>query len=266
MQSHKTKCQNNIRSTDVCLWIKLTPLIHRSSYHLHLYTLITFTDFITFLMFAAAFPDSQDSTDGIWGLWWIGCSCGNRWCWWCCRGQRSAWGNIRERQMDRDRDWVEEIEYLTNFIGVRLHFVSDDSAKTQRELAQRSHCVVKHIEIKLRSSVPVDGADAGCAVLVTHSLQQQPVSDLPGEHGGVGVFQIQDRLHNSGGGHFGLRASDHSWSDASCLIVPASTMLTSVSFTWLLYKLEYSQVKLFKDREHHMVLRSIHIKNKLISE
>lgn len=92
-------------------------------------------------------------------------------------------------------------------------------------------CVVKHKQINLRSSVPVDGADAGHTVLVTDSIQQQPVSDLPGEHGGVGVFQIQDGLHNSGSGHFGLRASDHAWSDASCIIVPASTMLISVIFT-----------------------------------
>lgn len=94
-----------------CLWIKLTQLIHHSLYHLHLCTLITFTDFFTFLMFAAAFPDSQDSTDRIWGLWWIGCSRGNRWCWWCCRGQRSAWGKIKERQTDLDRVRRDRITY-----------------------------------------------------------------------------------------------------------------------------------------------------------
>lgn len=77
----------------------------------------------------------------------------------------------------------------------------------------------------MRSSVPIDGADAGHTVVVAHSLQEQPVSDLPGEHGGVGVFQIQDHLHNSGSGHFGLRASNQSWSDAPCFIVPESTML-----------------------------------------
>lgn len=77
----------------------------------------------------------------------------------------------------------------------------------------------------MRSSVPVDGADAGHTFTVTHSLQQQPVSDLPSEHGGVGVFQMQDHLHNSGRGHFGLGASNHSRSDASCLIVPGFTIL-----------------------------------------
>lgn len=79
-------------------------------------------------------------------------------------------------------------------------------------------------------TVPVDGTDAGHTVLVTHLLQQQPVSDLPGEHGGVVVFQLEDLLHNSGSGHFGLRAPDQSGSDASCLIVPEQTM--SISISW----------------------------------
>lgn len=79
-------------------------------------------------------------------------------------------------------------------------------------------------------TVPVDGADAGHTVLVTHLLQQQPVSDLPGEHGGVVVFQLEDLLHNLGSGHFGLRAPDQPGSDASCLIVPEQTM--SISISW----------------------------------
>lgn len=79
-------------------------------------------------------------------------------------------------------------------------------------------------------TVPIDGADAGHTVLVTHLLQQQPVSNLPGEHGGVVVFQLEDLLHNLGSGHFGLRAPDQSGSDASCLIVPEQTM--SISISW----------------------------------
>lgn len=54
------------------------------------------------------------------------------------------------------------------------------------------------------SSVPIDGADTGHTVIAAHLLQEQTVSDLPGEHGGMGVLQIQDHLHNSGSGHFGL--------------------------------------------------------------
>lgn len=83
-------------------------------------------------------------------------------------------------------------------------------------------------------SVPVDGADAGHTVLVTHLLQQQPVSDLPGKHGGVVVFQLEDLLHNLGSGHFGLRAPDQSGSDASCLIVPEQTMSISISWASIL--------------------------------
>lgn len=79
--------------------------------------------------------------------------------------------------------------------------------------------------------IPVDGADAGHTVLVTHLLQHQPVSDLPGEHGGIVVFQLEDLLHNSGSGHFGFRAPNQSRSDASCLIIPEETM--SISIRWV---------------------------------
>lgn len=85
-------------------------------------------------------------------------------------------------------------------------------------------------------TVPVDGADAGHTVLVTHLLQQQPVSDLPSEHGGVVVFQLEDLLDNLGSGHFGLRAPDQSGSDASCLIVPEHTMSISISWANILHE------------------------------
>lgn len=114
------------------------------------------------------------------------------------------------------------MEKLTNFTRLRLDFVPDDPVKTE---GTDLMFTFNDLHVHRRSSIPVDGADAGQAVVLTHSLQQQPVSDLPGKHGGVGVFQMQDGLHDSGSGHFGLRASNHSWSDAPRLIVPESTVL-----------------------------------------
>lgn len=68
---------------------------------------------------------------------------------------------------------------------------------------------------------PVYGADAGDVFGLTHSLQQQPVSDLSGKHAGTDVFQVQDGLHDSGSCYFGFGAPHYCWSDASCLIVSA---------------------------------------------
>lgn len=126
----------------------------------------------------------------------------------------------------------------------------------------------------MRSSVPVDGADAGHAVVVTHSLQQQPVSDLPGEHGGVGVFQMQDSLYNSGSGHFGLRASNHSWYDASCLIVPEFTVLISAIYigsinidadvihVYMSWNKVRNSTEPLESKKNHTVLTIIYIKKK----
>lgn len=51
---------------------------------------------------------------------------------------------------------------------------------------------------------PVDGADTGHSVVVTHTLSQEPVPDLPGEHGWVLPLVVPDLLHHLGGGHLRL--------------------------------------------------------------
>lgn len=68
---------------------------------------------------------------------------------------------------------------------------------------------------------PVDGADTRHSVIVTDALGQQPVPDLPGEHGGVLALVVPDLLHHLGGGHLGLRATYHPRPDAASLVVPA---------------------------------------------
>lgn len=109
---------------------------------------------------------------------------------------------------------------------------SEDTDRTLFRMilhTQRAHsltCTSTHQHHQVRGGpVPVDGADAGNTVHVTHPLQQQPVSDLPGKQGGVAVFQVEDRLHNRWGGNFRLWAPNHSWSDAPCLVVPEFTIL-----------------------------------------
>lgn len=77
--------------------------------------------------------------------------------------------------------------------------------QTQRAHSLTHASTITHQHHQVRGGpVPVDGADAGHTVPVTHPLQQQPVLDLPGEQGGVAVFQVEDRSHNRWGGNFGL--------------------------------------------------------------
>lgn len=66
---------------------------------------------------------------------------------------------------------------------------------------------------------PVNGAHAGHRVAVTHSLRQQPVSDLPGEHGGILPFVICDFVDDFRGGHLRLGAADDTRFDAARLVV-----------------------------------------------
>ena len=70
------------------------------------------------------------------------------------------------------------------------------------------------------SLLPVDRADTGHSVVVTDTLSQEPVSDLPGKHGRVLPFVVSNLLHHLGGGHLRLRAPYHSRPDASSLVVP----------------------------------------------
>ena len=51
---------------------------------------------------------------------------------------------------------------------------------------------------------PVDGTDTGHGVVVTDTLGQEPVSNLPGEHGWVLPLVVPDLLHHLGGGHLRL--------------------------------------------------------------
>ena len=66
---------------------------------------------------------------------------------------------------------------------------------------------------------PVDAGHAGHAVLVADPLRQQPVPDLPGEHGGVLLLVVADGVNNVGSGHLGLAAADDPGFEVASLVV-----------------------------------------------
>ena len=71
---------------------------------------------------------------------------------------------------------------------------------------------------------PVDAGHAGHAVLVADPLSQQPVSDLPGEHGGVLLLVFTDGIHYRRRGHLGLAAAYNSGFVISSFIIPAKKL------------------------------------------
>ena len=66
---------------------------------------------------------------------------------------------------------------------------------------------------------PVDAAHAGHAVLVTDTLRQQSVSDLPGEHGGVLLLVFADSIHDWRCGNLGFAATDDTSLEVASLVV-----------------------------------------------
>ena len=77
---------------------------------------------------------------------------------------------------------------------------------------QRLQVLVLALAHALHHLVPhdaVDAGDAGHAVLGTHAVRDQPLPDLPGEHGRVLPLVLRDGVHHVRGGHLGLAAADH---------------------------------------------------------
>ena len=66
---------------------------------------------------------------------------------------------------------------------------------------------------------PVDAGDAGHAVLGADTVGDQPLSDLPGEHGGVLSFVLRDGVHYGGCGHLGFAAAYNSRSEGASLVI-----------------------------------------------
>lgn len=110
----------------------------------------------------------------------------------------------------------------------RLLHLGPDNPETHREpmllnmltLEDMSpHCPQSFCLVFFFHVLPVYGTDAGNRVAVTHTLGQEPVSDLPGEHSGVLPLVLCYFVHYLRRSHLWLRASDHSRFYASCFIV-----------------------------------------------
>lgn len=81
-------------------------------------------------------------------------------------------------------------------------------------------CLLFAAETRYQTVAPVDGAHAGDAVVVAHSLRQEPVPDLPGKHGGVLAFVIGDLVDHFGSSNLWFGSPDHPGADTACFIVP----------------------------------------------
>ena len=66
---------------------------------------------------------------------------------------------------------------------------------------------------------PVDAGHAGDALLVADPLRQEPVPDLPGEHGGVLLLVLSDGVDNRRRGHLGLAATNHPGLEVPSLVI-----------------------------------------------
>jgi hypothetical protein len=66
---------------------------------------------------------------------------------------------------------------------------------------------------------PVDGADAGHVVLRADALGQQPVADLPREHGGVFPLVVGDGVDDGWRRHLGFAASYDAGLEAARLVI-----------------------------------------------
>jgi hypothetical protein len=74
---------------------------------------------------------------------------------------------------------------------------------------------------KLYLNPPVDTGNAGNVLLVADALREQPVPDLPGEHGGVLLLVLADSVHHRGCGHLGLAPADDARLEVPGLVIPA---------------------------------------------
>jgi hypothetical protein len=69
--------------------------------------------------------------------------------------------------------------------------------------------------------LPVDTGDAWNVLLVADALREQPVPDLPGEHGGVLLLVLADGVHHWRCGHLGFAPPDYARLEVPCLVIPA---------------------------------------------
>ena len=77
------------------------------------------------------------------------------------------------------------------------------------------------LKVNLSQELPVNTGDTRDILLVADPLRQQPVPDLPGEHGGVLLLVLTDGIHYGRRGHLGFAAAYNSGFIVSGFIIPA---------------------------------------------
>lgn len=109
---------------------------------------------------------------------------------------------------------------LASFIWLIWLYLSMKMYILIRAALQMSRLIL-FFPVGFLSHIPINGADAGHCVVVTYSFSQQSVSDLPGKHGRVLAFVLCDFVNNFWCSDLWFGASNDSWLNAACLIIPA---------------------------------------------
>ena len=76
------------------------------------------------------------------------------------------------------------------------------------------------IKTEIESLSPIYAGNTRNVLLATDPLRQQPVPDLPGEHGGVLLLVFTNGVHDRRCGNFWFAASDNSSFVVSSFIIP----------------------------------------------
>ena len=84
-------------------------------------------------------------------------------------------------------------------------------------------------KVKSELKLPVNAGDTRNILLVADSLRQQPVSDLPGEHGGVLLLVFTDGINYRRRGHLGFAAAYNSGFIVSGFIIPAVKKMLQIT-------------------------------------
>lgn len=101
-----------------------------------------------------------------------------------------------------------------------IHMETQASLLVTISLARHTWNPIFYLLLYVLRVLPVDGADTGDAVVVAHSLSQEPVPDLPGKHGRVLAFVIGNFVNHFGCSNLWFGSPNHSGADTACLIVP----------------------------------------------
>ena len=129
------------------------------------------------------------------------------------------------------------------------------------------------INISIYNYIPINTRDTGDILLSTDSLCQQPVPDLPGEHGRVLLLVVSDGVDHGRCRHLWLAAADNACFVVASLIVPKIVikniriciMRNRYSKNLKLHNLQIGNYSLFNELEDFFFLMVVFFKGKFLS-